>query len=333
MNKDNLTVAVVGATGAVGREILNIFSERRFPVANLKLFASPRSAGTEIKFEGGRAPVVSLAPGCFEGVDIAIFSAGAGRSREYAPQAAREGAVVIDNSSAFRMDGDVPLVIPEINGGLLDEIPPGRIFANPNCTTAIIAMALKPVHDEGVVKNVVATSFQSVSGAGAGGMAELERQLRDWPSPARPEVFPARILLNVIPQIDVFLDNNYTKEEMKIHNEARKILAADINVSATAVRVPVMRAHSISATVETEKPVSPERAADLIRAFPGVQVVDDPYPMPVDCSGRDDCFVGRIRRDLTGENRICFWVVGDQLRKGAALNSVQMAEWIIRRHG
>ncbi len=333
MKKTGLTVAVVGATGAVGREILLILSERKFPLKHLKLFASERSAGKTVEFCGDSLRVETVSPGCFAGVDIAIFSAGALNSRTYAPQAANEGAFVVDNSSAFRMDDDVPLVIPEINGHKLNEIPRRRIFANPNCTTAIAAMAVKPIHDAGTVRNIIATSFQSASGAGAEGMKELENQMRKWPEPAEISVFPAQIAFNVIPQIDIFLDNDYTKEEMKLHNETRKILEADICVSATAVRVPVMRAHSVSLSVETEKPLLPEEAKSAIDGFPGVKVTDGTsYPMPVDCSGKNDCFVGRIRRDITGGNRLSLWVVGDQLRKGAALNSVQIAEQIAERH-
>lgn len=328
--KKKLNISVVGATGAVGHEILEILSEHDFPVGNLKLFASERSCGKEIEFHGQPFKVETVEPGCFSGVDIAIFSAGASNSLIYAPQAASEGAMVVDNSSAFRMDNDVPLVVPEINGSALDMITKKRIVANPNCTTAIAAMAVKPIHDAGAVKNIIATSFQSVSGAGAGGIAELENQMRKWPAAAKNEVFPAQISLNIIPQIDVFLDNQYTKEEMKVHNEMRKILQADISVSMTAVRVPVMRAHSVSMSIETEKPLSPDEAKSVINDFPGVQVTegDVSYPMPIDCSGKDDCFVGRIRRDIAGGNRICLWVVGDQLRKGAALNSVQIVERI-----
>lgn len=334
MRKAGLTVAVVGATGAVGREILLILAERNFPVADLKLFASERSAGKKVEFRGRSFRVETVSAGCFDGVDIAIFSAGAGNSRALVPQATGEGAVAVDNSSAFRMDPDVPLVIPEINGHKLDEIPARRIFANPNCTTAIAAMAVKPVHDAGTVRNIIATSFQSASGAGAEGMEELKSQTRKWPDAQEAKVFPAPIAFNVIPRIDAFLDNGYTKEEMKLHNETAKILEADIRVSATAVRVPVMRAHSVSLNIETERPVSPGEAKSAIDRFPGVRVADGPScPTPADCSGRDDCFVGRIRRDITGENRLSLWVVGDQLRKGAALNSVQIAERIAERHG
>ncbi len=333
MKKDLLTIAIVGATGAVGREIISILKERDFPVGALKLFASERSEGKKIEFGDRSFTVEPLFSGCFRGVDMAIFSAGASTSRIYAPLAADEGAVVVDNSSAFRMDDDVPLVVPEINGGLLDEIPQRRIIANPNCTTAIMAMAVKPIHDSGKVTNIIATSFQSVSGAGAAGIDELENQIKKWPASAGSKVFPAQIFLNVIPQIDIFVDNQYTKEEMKIHNEIRKILDADIKVSATAVRVPVMRAHSISMSVETETPVSPLEAEKAIEHFPGVRVVcGESYPVPIDCSGGDDCFVGRIRRDITGDNRLCLWIVGDQLRKGAALNSVQIAEQIAGLH-
>jgi len=333
MKNTGLTVAVVGATGAVGREILMILAERNFPVGELKLFASERSEGKKIEFGGRLKRVETVYPGCFAGVDIAIFSVGASNSRTLVPKAAGEGAIAVDNSSAFRMDGDVPLVIPEINGRKLDKIPQRRIFANPNCTTAIAAMALKPVHDIATVRKVIATSFQSVSGAGAEGMEELKNQTQEWPEPPEGGVFPAPIAFNVIPHIDVFVDNGYTKEEMKLHNETRKILESDICVSATAVRVPVMRAHSVSLSIETETPVLPDEVKNAIDTFPGVTVVREPsYPTPLDCSGKNDCFVGRIRRDMTGENRISLWVVGDQLRKGAALNSVQIAERIAECH-
>ncbi len=333
MKKNGLTVAIVGATGAVGREALLILAGRDFPAGKIRLFASARSEGKKIEFRGRSLRVETVSAGCFSGVDIAIFSAGASNSRKYVPQATEEGAVVVDNSSAFRMDDDVPLVIPEINGHKLSEVPQRRIVANPNCTTAIAAMAVKPIHDAGNVRNIVATSFQSVSGAGAEGMEELKNQIRKWPDPAEIDVFPAQIAFNLIPQIDVFLDNGYTKEEMKFHNEMRKLLESDICVSATAVRVPVLRTHSVSLNIETERRVSPEDARDAIDGFPGVRVAEgSSYPMPVDCSGEDDCLVGRIRRDISGKNRLSLWVVGDQLRKGAALNSVQIAELIAEHH-
>ncbi len=334
MKANDLTIAIAGATGAVGREVLTILEQRDFPVGDIRLFSSENSEGKEIEFRHSAFHARTISPGCFSGVDIAIFSMGAANSLAYAPQAADEGAVVVDNSSAFRMDEDVPLVIPEINGHKLDEIPRKRIFANPNCTTAIAAMALKPIHDMATVKNVIATSFQSVSGAGYGGIQELENQMRKWPAKVGSKVFPAQIALNIIPKIDIFLDNQYTKEEMKIHNETRKIFESDIKISMTAVRVPVMRAHCISLNVETQLPISPDEIKRAIDNFPGVQVAEDlSYPMPINCSGGDDCFVGRIRRDIIGENRVSLWVVGDQLRKGAALNSVQITEQIAGRHG
>jgi aspartate-semialdehyde dehydrogenase len=329
------TVAVVGATGAVGETLLQILEERKFPVRTLRLFASERSAGRRLRFLEEEVPVEPLTADGFRGVEFALFSAGAGRSKEFAPAAARAGAVVIDNSSAFRMDPEVPLVVPEINPEVAFRHK--GIIANPNCTTIVMVMALKPLHDHARVKRVVATSYQAVSGAGAKAIAELERQVMAWVrgEPITAEVFPHQIAFNVLPQVDVFLENGYTREEMKLINETRKIMGDErIQVSPTAVRVPVFRAHSVAVNVETERPVPVATARDLFAAFPGLKVLDDPsrleYPMPVTVAGTDDCYVGRIRQDLSRENALNFWVVGDQLRKGAALNAIQIAELLIR---
>ncbi len=338
--KDKYNVAIVGATGAVGREMMDILEERNFPLGELRLLASERSAGKEIEFKGNKLTIQKLSHDCFEGIDIALFSAGSSRTKEYADDAVKAGAVVIDNSSAYRLDPEVPLIIPEINPGALNDHNKKGIIANPNCTTAVTIMALKPLHDLGKIKRVIATSFQAVSGAGAGGLRELEDQTRAWANSeeAVSDTFPHQIAFNVIPHIDVFQDNDYTKEEMKLHNETRKILDDDsINLTATTVRVPVFRAHSVSVNIETENKITASEARKALEDFPGVRVSDDPkkavYPMPLDAAGRDDCIVGRIREDFTVENGLSFWVVGDQLRKGAALNAVQIAELFIKNNG
>jgi len=333
--RQGYTVAVVGATGAVGETILRILDERKFPVSRLRLFASERSAGRRLRFQEEEVPVEPLAADAFRGIDFALFSAGASRSREFAPAAARAGAVVIDNSSAFRMDPEVPLVVPEINPEAAFRHQ--GIIANPNCTAIVMLMPLKPLHDHARVKRVVATSYQAVSGAGAKAIEELRRQVTAWvQGEALPvEVFPHQIAFNVLPQVGTFLENGYTGEEMKLINETRKILGDEtIQVSPTAVRVPVFRAHAVAVNVETERPVSVATARELFAAFPGLRVLDDPsrleYPMPLTAAGTDDCYVGRIRQDLSRENTLNFWAVGDQLRKGAALNAVQIAELLIR---
>lgn len=329
------TVAVVGATGAVGETILRILEERKFPVRTLRLLASERSAGRRLRFQEEEVLVEPLTAEAFRGIEIALFSAGAIRSKEFAPAAARAGAVVIDNSSAFRMDPEVPLVIPEINPEATFRHK--GIIANPNCTTIVMLMPLKPLHDHARVRRVVATSYQAVSGAGAKAIEELKRQVMAWVKgePFTAEVFPHPIAFNVLPQVDVFLENGYTREEMKLVNETRKILGDEsIQVSPTAVRVPVFRAHSVAVNVETERPVSVATARELFAAFPGLRVLDDPsrleYPMPLTVAGTDECYVGRIRQDLSRENGLNFWAVGDQLRKGAALNAVQIAELLTR---
>ncbi len=332
----NYNVAVVGSTGAVGQEMLKILDEREFPIKSLKLLASKRSAGKEIIFKGQKYKVEETTKDSFCDVDIALFSAGGSRSKEFAPYAVKSGAVVIDNSSAFRMDKDVPLVVPEVNPD--DIFKHNGIIANPNCTTIIMLMALKPLYDYSKIKRVIVSSYQASSGAGAQAMQELEEQTESWVKRQEIKVnkFPYQLLFNVIPHVDVFTDNAYTKEEMKMINETRKMLHDDnIVVSATCVRVPVFRAHSESVTLEFEDSVTPEKARELIDGFPGVKVVDDTannvYPMPLFVSGKDDCEVGRIRQDLNGSKWLSLWVAGDQIRKGAALNAVQIAETLIKK--
>ncbi|MEK7338438.1 MAG: aspartate-semialdehyde dehydrogenase, partial [candidate division NC10 bacterium] len=314
---------------------LRILEERTFPVSRRRLFASARAAGRRLRFQEEEVPVEPLAADAFRGIDFALFSAGASRSREFAPAAARAGAVVIDNSSAFRMDPEVPLVVPEINPEAAFRHQ--GIIANPNCTTIVMLMPLKPLHDHARVRRVVATSYQAVSGAGAKAIEELRGQVTAWVKgePLTAEVFPHQIAFNVLPHVDAFLENGYTREEMKLVHETRKILGDEtIQVSPTAVRVPVFRAHAVAVNVETERPVSAATARELFAAFPGLRVLDDPsrleYPMPLTAAGTDDCYVGRIRQDLSRENTLNFWAVGDQLRKGAALNAVQIAELLIR---
>ncbi len=325
-------VAVVGATGAVGREILLCLERRGWKPSEVRLLASARSAGRELPFAGGSRAVEELKPNSFRGVDVALFSAGSAISREFAPYAAQAGAVVIDNSSAFRMDEDVPLVVPEINPLDVRQAP-RRIIANPNCTTIVTLMALAPLHRAFGCRQVIASSYQAVSGSGAQGIAELERQVE---ASVRGEalirqVYPRQIAFNVIPQVEAFLDSGYTREEMKMQDESRKILhAPGLRVSATCVRVPVYRSHSVSITAVFEEAPDPGHAREVLAAAPGVQVMDDLaagiYPTPLDAANGDDCLVGRIRTDLALDNAIAFWVVGDQVRKGAALNAVQIAE-------
>lgn len=324
-------VAVVGATGAVGVEMLRVMERRNFPVKSLRLLASARSAGTTLKFRGEDVPVEVLHLNSFEGIDIALFSAGGGISKEYGPAAVKSGAVVVDNSSAFRMQESVPLVVPEINGK--DVAHHKGTIANPNCTTAVTLMALYPLHKKFGVKRIFASSYQAVSGAGARAIEELRRQVKDVSSghKASHEVFPHQIAFNVIPQVDSFLDTGYTKEEMKMQNEGRRIMhLPSFHASVTCVRVPVYRAHSVAVSAEFERPVSIHEAREAIEAFPGVQLRDDTtsntYPMPLEVAGQDDCFVGRLRHDCAIENGLAFWVCGDQLLKGAALNAVQIAE-------
>jgi aspartate-semialdehyde dehydrogenase len=324
-------LAIVGATGAVGTELIQLLEQREFPVRTLKLLASPKSAGKVLKFRGEEISVEALSEDSFRGVDIALFSAGGNTSKGYAKQAVRAGAVVIDNSSAFRMEADVPLVVPEINPA---DIQTHRgIIANPNCTTIIALMALYPLHQAFSVKRVIASSYQAVSGAGAKAIRELSLQCESFFSgePACLEVFPHRIAFNVLPQVDVFLAGGYTKEEVKFVNESRKIMHhPTLRASITCVRVPVFRAHSVAVYAEFAQPVSVDRARDALAKFPGLELVDDPasnsYPMPILATGRNNCQVGRVRMDSALDNGLAFWVCGDQLLKGAALNAVQIAE-------
>jgi aspartate-semialdehyde dehydrogenase len=324
-------IAIVGATGAVGVELLQLLEERQFPLRGLKLLASPKSVGKVLKFKGEELPVEALSRNSFGGVDVALFSAGAATSREFAQYAVSAGSVVIDNSSAFRMENDVPLVVPEINSKDIQNHP--GIIANPNCTTIIALMALFPLHRAFRVKRVIASSYQAVSGAGAKAIQELSDQTKAYFAGERlaAAVFPHPIAFNVLPQVDVFLDNGYTKEEMKFVNESRKIMHhPTLRASITCARVPVFRAHSVSMSVEFEQPVTVERARDVLAKFPGLEVVDDPnsksYPMPLEVAGTMNCQVGRLRVDSALENGLTFWVCGDQLLKGAALNALQIAE-------
>jgi len=325
-------VAIVGATGAVGVEMALCLEQRDFPLGKLKLLASARSAGKRMKFRGEDVVVEELTHDSFKNVDIALFSAGGSISREFGPSAAAAGAVVIDNSSAFRMDADVPLVVPEINP-LAAKNHPRNIIANPNCTTIISLMALAPLHERFGLKAIIASSYQAVSGSGAQGIIELEEQVKAITTgqPFTPKIYPRQIAFNVIPQVDVFTDNGYTKEELKMLHEGRKILELqELRVSCTCVRVPVYRSHSVSITAQFEKPVDVAAARAAYAGKPGIQVIDDPsngiFPVPLDTTGKDDCLVGRIRKNLVLENALDLWVVGDQVRKGAALNAVQIAE-------
>ncbi|MEE8319142.1 MAG: aspartate-semialdehyde dehydrogenase, partial [bacterium] len=306
MSRKKFTVAIAGATGAVGELLIQVLEERNFPVGEMIYLASSRSVGRKLKWRGKEIAVRELTKDAFEGVDIAMFSAGGGRSVEFAPAAVKAGAVVVDNSSAFRMEPDVPLVVPEVNAEDIGDYTKRGIIANPNCTTIILIMALKPLHDYGKIKRVVVSSYQSTSGAGARAMEELMSQARSWAAGDALEVsaFPYPILFNLIPHIDDFTENGYTKEEMKMHNETRKMLHDDdIQVSATCVRVPVLTAHSEAVYIESEKEITPEKARELISAAPGIEVLDDPaqlkYPMPIDVAGGDTCYVGRIRKDFS----------------------------------
>jgi len=325
-------VAIVGATGAVGEEMRLCLEERGFPVKELRLLASARSKGKRLPFRGGEVEVEELTHDSFAGIDIALFSAGGSISKEFAPSAAAAGAVVVDNSSAFRLDPDVPLVVPEINPEAVAERPRG-IVANPNCTTIVSLMALAPLHEAFGLEAVIASSYQAVSGSGSQGIAELDEQIRALSEGREvvPRVYPKQIAYNVIPQIDVFTENGYTKEEMKMQNESRKILGVpELKVSCTCVRVPVHRSHSVAVTAKFSKPVTPDAARAAFDGKPGIRVVDNPeaglFPVPLDTTGKDDCLVGRIRTNLVLDKALDLWVVGDQVRKGAALNAVQIAE-------
>ncbi len=330
-----MKIAIVGASGAVGQEFLRILEERPLPVDELVLFGSERSAGRKYMFRGKELTVKLLQHNDdFRGIDFALVSAGASTSREFADTITKHGAVMIDNSSAFRMDADVPLVVPEVNPGDARQAP-RRIIANPNCTTIQMVVALQAIERLSHIRRVHVSTYQSASGAGAAAMAELEAQHAELGAGQAPTVekFAFQLAYNVIPHIDVFTDNDYTKEEMKMFNETRKIMHSDIRVSATCVRVPVMRAHSESVWVETERPLSPEEARAAFAAAPGVVLMDEPadkvYPMPLFAAGQDPVYVGRIRKDLACDNGLAFWCVSDQIRKGAALNAVQILETLL----
>jgi aspartate-semialdehyde dehydrogenase len=331
-----LHVAVAGATGVVGEEFLRLIEDRDFPVASLRLLASSRSVGRTMKFRGAELPVAELTDDSFRGIDLAFFSCGAERSRRFTPAARKAGTVVVDNSSAFRMDPDVPLVVPEINA---DAAAKHRgVFAVPNCTTIVFLMAAAPLHREAGLVRAVVSSYQATSGAGRAAMEEYDEQVRRTArgEPLANRVLPRVIAGNVVPHVDAFLSDGDTKEERKLHEETRKILGdSNVSVAATCVRVPVRRAHSVSAALEFARPITPERAREVLSKSPGVVVVDGGgtavYPTPLDASGKLDVFVGRIRADRTTKNGLLLWSTGDQLLKGAAWNAVQIAELLIRR--
>ena len=324
-------IAIVGITGAVGQEMINCLEERNFPVKELWPLASARSAGKKINFRGHEISLQELTEKSFEGIDIALFSAGGGISKTYAPIAAEAGAVVVDNSSAFRMDETVPLVVPEINPEEAQNH--SGIIANPNCTTIVTLMGLNPLHKKWKALNIIASSYQAVSGSGAQGIEELKSQISAIANGNEIEkkVYPCQIAHNVIPQVDIFLENGYTKEEMKMENEGRKILGTpNLKASVTCVRVPVYRSHSIAVTAQFESDPDIEEARILIDQADGVGIMDEPdsgiFPTPLDTTNKDDCLVGRVRKDIVLDKALSFWVVGDQVRKGAALNAVQIAE-------
>ena len=329
-----MVIAVVGASGAVGQELLAVLEQRQFPVTELRLFGSERSVGRKYSFRGKDYTVQLLQhDDAFKGVDIAFVSAGAGVSRMYAEDITRFGAIMIDNSSAFRMDEDVPLVVPEVNAE--DAlVAPRNIIANPNCTTIQMVVALQAIEQLSHIKRVHVSTYQAASGAGASAMKELEEQYKSIVNgeEVKVEKFAYQLAYNVIPHIDVFTDNGYTKEEMKMFNETRKIMHSDVKVSATCVRVPSLRAHSESVWVETERPISVDEAKEAFAKAEGCVLMDEPenktYPMPLFLSGKDEVFIGRVRKDLTDDNGLSFWCVSDQIRKGAALNAVQIAEFL-----
>ena len=332
-----MKVAIVGASGAVGQELLRILAERNFPLDDLVLFGSTRSAGRKYTFKGKEYEVKQLQHNDdFKDVDIAFTSAGAGTSEEFAGTITKHGAVMIDNSSAFRMCDDVPLVVPEVNAEDAQNCP-RRIIANPNCTTIMMVVVLKPIDRLSHIRKIHIASYQSASGAGAAAMQELEQQYKELIEEGRVKTvnkFPHQLAYNVIPQIDKMTSNDYTKEEMKMYNETRKIMHSDVRTSATCVRVSSLRSHSESVWFETEKPLSVDEIRKALAAAPGVTLVDDPqhyvYPMPLESAGKDDVYVGRVRKDLADDNGNTLWLTGDQIRKGAALNAVQIAEYLIK---
>jgi len=331
---NGITVAVVGATGAAGQTTLKILEERKFPVRELRAFASERSVGKSVTFKGDEIPIRRVEAGAFKGVDIAFCSAGSAQAKEYAPLIRKDGAVIVDKSNAFRMDPKVPLVVPEINPGAARRHD--GILSCPNCTTIVTVMPLKPLHDAGRLTRVVVTSFQAVSGAGVNGIAELREQTLAWAKgeAVAPRHFAHQIAFNLLPQIDAFQPDGYTGEEKKLVDELRKILELpELRVAPTTVRVPVFTCHSIAVNAETERKVTVAEARQVFERFPGLKLWDEPaqqrYPMPIAVEGQDDCFVGRIREDLSHDRALNFWVVGDQLRKGAATNAVQIAELLL----
>ena len=331
-----MNVAIVGASGAVGQEFLRVLAERNFPIDELQLFGSSRSAGRTYTFKGKEIVVKELKHNDdFKGVDVAFTSAGAGISKEFAADITKYGAIMIDNSSAFRMDEDVPLVVPECNAADALNRPRG-IIANPNCTTIMMVVALQAFEKLSHIKRIHVASYQAASGAGAAAMDELYEQYRQVLAgePVKVEKFPYQLAFNVIPQIDVFTDNGYTKEEMKMYNETKKIMHSNVDVSAMCVRVPSLRSHSESIWIETERPISVEEARKAVEEGEGLVLMDNPekkeYPMPLFLAGKDPVYVGRIRKDLANPNGLTFWIVSDQIRKGAALNAVQIAEYLYR---
>jgi aspartate-semialdehyde dehydrogenase len=339
MKGKSYAVAVAGATGAVGLEMIKTLEQRKFPVGSVKLLASERSAGKELRFNGKPVKVEKLTKDSFKGIQIALFSAGASRSLEFAPAAAASGAVVVDNSSAFRMDPEIPLVVPEVNAHAIAQYKKRGIIANPNCSTIQMVVALKPIHDAARIKRIVVSTYQAVSGTGLKAIDELLVQSRALlnSQEIQKKVYPHQIAFNCLPHIDSFLDNGYTKEEMKMVNETRKIMEdPTIRVTATTVRVPVVYSHSESVNIETEKKITPKEVRELLSKAPGVKVVDNPalneYPLAIHAAGRDETFVGRIREDESIPNGINLWVVSDNVRKGAALNAVQIAEILIEKY-
>ncbi|MGB0580815.1 MAG: aspartate-semialdehyde dehydrogenase [Limisphaerales bacterium] len=332
----NPHVAIVGATGAVGIEMIKVLERRNFPVGELTLLASARSAGKKLTYNGNEYTIKELTKDSFGGIDIALFSAGGGITKEFAPAAVEAGCVVVDNSSAYRQDPDTPLVVPEINGA--DVKNHKGIIANPNCTTAISLMALYPLHQAFGVTRIFASTYQAVSGSGAWAIKELEQQVSQIVKgeEVTKEIYPHQIAFNALPHVDVFLDSLYTKEEMKMENEGQKIMHhPGFKASVTCVRIPVYRAHSIAISAEFEKPVTVEAAREVLAKAPGLDIIDAPqnneYPLPLIQAEKDNCAVGRLRKDCAFDNGLCFWVAGDQLLKGAALNAVQIAEELLSR--
>ena len=339
MKKEKYNVAVAGATGAVGNEMVSILEQRNFPVDRLKLLASTRGAGTRMEFKGKSYTVEVMDENSFSGMDIGLFSPGGSVSQKFAPIAGKAGCVVIDNTSAFRMDPDVPLVVPEVNPHAIARYAKKNIIANPNCSTIQMVVALKPIHDAARIKRIVVSTYQSVSGTGKRAIRELEDQVLAIykQQEVKKEVYPHQIAFNCLPHIDVFLDNGYTKEEMKMVNETRKIMEDDtLRVTATTVRVPVFYSHSEAVNIETEKKLTADEVRKILSKAPGVLVVDNPkfaeYPLAIDAAGKDETFVGRIREDESIPNGINLWVVSDNIRKGAALNAVQIAEILIQKY-